>query len=134
MAMVDRTGLPIAIDIASASPHESKLLEDLLLQNFLPGTDGQPRYLIGDKAYDCDALDRRLAAQGIALIAPHRANRKIPTQDGRPLRRYKRRWRVERFFAWLFSFRRLVVRYERHAYHYLGFIHLACALILLRYL
>lgn len=133
MAMVDGSGLPIAIDIASASPHESTLLEDLLRQNFLQHDDDRPRYLIGDKAYDCDALDARLAAQGIILIAPNRSNRR-PTQDGRPLRRYKRRWKVERFFAWLFSFRRLVVRYERRAYHYLGFLHLACALILLRHL
>jgi transposase len=133
MAMVDRTGLPIAIDIASASPHESKLLEDLLLQNFLQRRGDQPRYLIGDKAYDCDALDTRLAAQGIVLIAPNRSNRSR-TQDGRHLRRYKRRWKVERFFAWLFAFRRLVVRYEHHARNFLGFLHLACALILLRHL
>lgn len=133
MAMVDRSGLPVAIDIASASPHESKLVEDLLRQNFLRDVGGQPRYLIGDKAYDCDALDCRLAEQGITLIAPNRANRR-KTQDGRPLRRYKRRWKVERFFAWLFNFKRLVVRYERHAYLFLGLLHLACAMILLRHL
>lgn len=133
MAVVDRAGLPVAVDIASASPHESKLVEDLLLQSFLRDTGEQPRYLIGDKAYDCDALDSRLAEQRITLIAPNRANRK-QTQDGRPLRRYKRRWKVERFFAWLFNFKRLVVRYEHHAYLFLGLLHLACALILLRHL
>ncbi|MGZ3716209.1 MAG: transposase, partial [Ktedonobacterales bacterium] len=69
----------------------------------------------------------------IELIAPHRRNRKRPkTQDGRPLRRYKRRWKFERLFAWLGNFRRLVVRYERHALNYLGFVHLGCILILLR--
>lgn len=56
------------------------------------------------------------------------------TQDGRHLRRYKRRWKVERFFAWLFNFRRLVVRYERHPWNFFGFLHLACAIILLRHL
>lgn len=30
--------------------------------------------------------------------------------DGRKLRRYKRRWTVERTFAWLQDFRRLVIR------------------------
>jgi transposase len=31
------------------------------------------------------------------------------------MRRYKRRWLVERFFAWLNGFRRLIVRHERHS-------------------
>jgi hypothetical protein len=47
-------------------------------------------------------MDAELAQLGIELIAPHRRNRKKPkTQDGRPLRRYKRRWKIERLFAWL---------------------------------
>lgn len=92
-----------------------------------------PARLIGDRAYDADPLDEALLELGIEMIAPHRRNRKRPkTQDGRPLRRYKRRWKVERLFAWLGTFRRLVVRYERHALNYLGFVHLGCILILLR--
>src|SRR5262245_2068684 len=68
-----------------------------------------------------------------SIIGPHRRGRKRPkTQDGRPLRRYKRRRKVERLFAWLGNFWRLVVRYERHALNYLGFVHLGCLLILLR--
>lgn len=73
--------------------------------------------------------------EGIEMIAPHRHNRKkAKTQEGRKLRRYKRRWKVERLFAWLGNFRRLVVRYERRAENYLGFVHLGCVVILLRYL
>ena len=94
----------------------------------------RPEHLIGDKAYDSDPLDARLAEQGIELIAPHRANRtRLKTQDGRPLRRYKRRWKVERLFAWLQNFRRVLVRHEYHAENYLGFVHLGCILILLRW-
>jgi len=52
--------------------------------------------LIGDKAYDSDPLDERLRAEGIELIAPHKTNRVKPaTQDGRKLRRYQRRWKIE---------------------------------------
>lgn len=92
-----------------------------------------PARLIGDKAYDSDRLDERLAKQGIAMIAPHRKNRVKPkTQDGRVLRRYTRRWKIERLFAWLGNFRRLVVRYERYVANYTGFVHLGCILILLR--
>jgi transposase len=91
--------------------------------------------MIGDKAYDSDPLDAKLwKEQRLELIAPHRSNRLVPTQDGRPLRRYKRRWKIERFFAWLYNYRRLVTRYERHAVNFLGMVQLGCILILMRHL
>jgi len=94
-----------------------------------------PVRLIGDKAYDSDRLDETLATcYGIEMICPHKSNKKVPTQDGRPLRRYRKRWKVERFFAWLQNFRRTVVRYEYYAENFLGMIQLACIKILLRYL
>jgi transposase len=129
MAIADRAGLPVAITIASASPHETQLVAQTLNASFLPDN---PVRLIGDAAYDSDGLDRMLADCGIELIAPHRTNRINLTQDGRPLRRYKRRWRVERLFAWLQNSRRLVTRYERRAANFSGFLHLACTMILLR--
>lgn len=77
-------------------------------------------------------MDYRLARRDIELIAPNRANRRIPTQDGRQLRRYCRRWKIERLFAWLQNFRRLVTRYERHAANFLAFVQLDCIIILSR--
>jgi transposase len=65
---------------------------------------------------------------------PHRSNRKNHTQDGRSLRRYRRRWKMERFFAWLQHFRRIQTRWEYHLQNFLGMVHLACAIILLRHL
>jgi transposase len=89
--------------------------------------------LIGDKAYDSDPLDNELKEQGIEMIAPHKANRKkAKTQDGRCLRRYKRGWKVERFFAWLQNFRRVATRFDYKAENYLGFVHLGCIVIFLR--
>ena len=71
--------------------------------------------LIGDKAYDCDGLDRQMQEQyGIEVIAPHRGDRKEPTQDGRLLRRCRRRRTIERLFAWLQIYRRLATRWEYH--------------------
>ena len=70
------------------------------------------------------------------MIAPHRLvrNRKFaPTQDGRPLRRYKRRWKVERLFAWLHNYRRIVTRWDNRPEIYLGFVQLACLMILGRH-
>jgi len=70
----------------------------------------------------------------IELIAPHKCNRKRFTQDGRPFRRYRRRWCVERLFAWLHWFRRLVIRWEYHAENFLGMVQLGCIMILLRHI
>jgi transposase len=131
MAIADRAGLPLAVHVEAASPHEVTLVEPTLAACVVAA---RPEHLIGDKAYDSDPLDARLAEQGIELIAPHRANRKKPkTQDGRPLRRYKRRWKVERLFAWLQNFRRILVRHQYHAENSLGFVQLGCTIILLRW-
>ena len=129
MAVGEAAGWPVAVAIDSATPHEVKLVEQTLEARFV---DDLPERLIGDNAYDSDALDLSLASQGIVVIAPHRRNRKHKTQDGRPLRRSKRRWKVERFFGWLQAFRRVLTRWEIKAENYLAFVQLACVLILLR--
>lgn len=130
MAVADRSGFPLAVHIDSASPHEIKLVGETLAEVF---TNELPARLIGDKAYDSDLLDAELAEQQVEMIAPHKRNRnRATTQDGRKLRRYKRRWKAERLFAWLHKFRRVVVRYDYHAENFLGFVHLACIKILLR--
>ena len=130
MVVADNASLPLAIHAASAAPHEVSLVGETLLQGF---TSGQPERLIGDKAYDSDPLDAELAERGIELIAPHRSNRKkLATQDGRKLRRYKRRWKVERLWAWLQNFRRVATRFDYHVENFLGFVHLGCIKILLR--
>lgn len=130
MAVANRAGAPIAVYLDSASPAEVTLVEKTLAARF---TDKRPKRLIGDKAYDSDPLDERLARQGVAMIAPHRVNRVRPaTQDGRELRRYRRRWKVERLFAWLHNFRRLVTRYEYKLENFKGFVQLACIVIVMR--
>ncbi len=132
MAIADAAGLPVAFDIHSASPHEVKLVETTIKRR---SVEKPSERKIGDKAYDSDPLDDRLEQQyGSALIAPHRTNRKKPKiQDGRVLRRYRRRCKVERLFAWLHNFRRIVTRWEYHAENLLGMVQLGCIVILLRF-
>ena len=130
MVLTDGHGLPLTALTASASPHEVTLIEPLLEARLLRR---RVRRLIYDQAADSDPLRSRLAKRGIELICPHRRNRiKPPTQDGRPLRRYRRRYKVERSISWLQNFRRLVTRYEHQAYRFLGFVQLACVVITLR--
>ena len=133
MAISDGHGFPLAVHVASASPHETKLVEATLEERFFADL---PERLIGDRAYDSDRLDERLMNRyGIEMIAPHRSMRtRALTQDGRALRRYRRRWKVERLFAWLHNYRRIVLRWERYPENFLAMVHLACAIILLRHL
>jgi transposase len=131
MALSDGSSSPLAVHAQSASPHEVTLVGATLERGFLK--EEKPERLVGDRAYDSDPLDEALKEQGIEMIVPHRKNRKKrSTQDGRKLRRYKRRWKIERLFAWLHNFRRLVVRYEYKAENFLGMVQLACIVILLR--
>jgi transposase len=138
MVVVDGKGIPIGGTLASASPAEVKLAEETLETVRVPRNGRgrpkkRPRRLIADKGYDSDPLRKRLKILKIDLIAPHRKNRKkSKKQDGRKLRRYKKRWKVERTFAWLSNFRRLVVRYERLLTVYRAFFHLACLMIVLK--
>jgi transposase len=139
MVAVDGRGVPLGNYLHSASPAEVKLAETTLATIRVARSHhaGRPRQkpprVIADKAYDSDPLRKRLQKRGIELICPHKRNRVRPaTQDGRALRRYRRRWIVERTNAWLGNFRRLVVRYDRSLTIYGAFFHIACFMIVLR--
>ncbi len=140
MVVVDGQGVPVGGTLASASPAQVKLIEGTLEQIKVPRKGrGRPKkrmkHLIADNAYDSDPLREGLKAKKIDLICPHRRNRTKPkSQDGRKLRRYRKRWKIEGTFAWLGNFRRLVVRYDRRIEIYRGFFHLACIIITLRQL
>jgi transposase len=131
MVLVDARGLPVAVDTAPANRAENRLVQQLF--NFMLSSD-LPLKVIGDKAYDSDALDAQLAKKSVEMISPHRKNRRPEnkTQDGRPLRRYKRRWTVERTIAWLQHYRRLCIRWERTAMLFQAFLHFTCALMLVK--
>ena len=101
------TDCQFSVYVESATPHEVTLAMSTLLRVVVPDA---PQNLVADNAYDSDRLDAELRFYGIELIAPHRRNRKNPTQDKCRLKRYQRRWKIERLFAWLQNFRRLVVR------------------------
>ena len=130
MLLVDGAGTPLGASIANARRNEVLLIEELLDRQLLAP---RPQRLIYDRAADSDGLRNRLAVRGIELICPHRRGRKRPkTQDGRKLRRYRRRWKIERSISWLGAFRRLLVRHEYYAHLFFGFLQLACLYTVLR--
>jgi Transposase DDE domain len=73
MAISDGHGLPLAVHVASASPHETKLVGPTMERCFLAET---PEWLIGDRAYDSDPLDVQIRERfGVQLVAPHNPTR-----------------------------------------------------------
>ena len=128
MVVVDGEGVPLALTVHSASPSETRMIEPTL--DRLPR---QPERLVLDRAFDSDKFRDRIAARGTYPIVPYRTRAvSMKYGDGRKMRRYRRRWKVERTFAWLGNFRRLVVRYEHKHWIFRAFIHVACLLITLR--
>jgi len=86
--------------------------------------------VVGDKAFDGDALRAGCRDRGIHTVIPNRKNR----VDPEPLdtAAYRERNRVERLFAKVKQFRRVATRYEKLKVTYLGFLHLTLGFIRLR--
>jgi transposase len=132
--LVDRQGVPLAIQLTAANVHDSKLLEPLL-DAVRPirrpiGEPGRPRQrpakLHADKGYDFPEKRRALRKRG---ITPRIARRGVESSE----RLGRVRWVVERTQGWIVAFRKLAIRFDRKAASVLAFPHLTCALICLRY-
>ena len=131
--------MPIAVVNAPASVGETKLVEPVLeqvVETSRACPDFWPERVIADKAYDSDDLREKLAAVGIELLAPHRRNRTANTRtnDGRKMRRYRHRWKVERFFAHAGNYRRFATRYERLAITISAVVNVVCMMLTLGHL
>ena len=132
MAIADRHGLPLALYLASGNRYDSVLTERTLDAAFVAKL---PPRLIGDRAWDAGVLQQRLwHEREIDLIAPKRGGQRPSRrkQDGRKLRRYKRRWRVEWLFSQLKRFRRITTRWDSKAANFFGFVQLASCVLFLR--
>lgn len=134
---MDAHGIPLAYAVDAANVSETALGPAALamlavMVPFLDFSPDAPTPVLADKASDSDWLREHLASQGFILITPHKSNRVSPSLiDGRRLRRYWRRYKIERTFAWLHAFRRVVTRYEKQCRNFEGFVQLACAFIAL---
>ncbi len=136
MLVADGGGIPLGILVESAQKAEVKLADSTLATVKVRRARGRPRSrpkeVVADKGYDSDPLRRGWRGRGIRPCIPRRRSKK-PRRGRKPdLEGYRHRWIVERTFAWLGNFRRLVVRWERHARNYLAFLLIACAIICLR--
>lgn len=131
MILGENHGIPISAFTTTAQVSEVHTIETLVEIRTI---DNCPERLLYDKAADADWLRDALARRGIDQITPHRKNRKKPSkQDGRKLRRYKNRWKIERTISWLGNYARLLVRKEYHAHLFEGFLHWACMILCLKW-
>jgi transposase len=122
--VVDASGLPLGAIAAGANLSESDLLPLALDDVPVPVPQGTP--VIADKGHDSDQLRDELEQAGFRPIIPHRRHRVRPSRnDGRRLRRYRRRWLVERTNAWLHCYRSVAVRWARQTFMYVGLVYLS---------
>ena len=127
--ITDASGLPLGLEVAAADISEQKLLIPALDDVPVEVPPGTP--VIADKGHDSDALRDEIEQAGCTPVIPHRKNRVKPSRnDGRRLRRYRHRWRIERTNAWLHCYRALAMRWSHYAFMYVGlaylsFIHMA---------
>jgi transposase len=124
-ALVDACGLPIALRLTEGQAHDGRAAVDML------ASLGQGDILLGDAAYDSDALRQDLAARGVwACVKPMPHRRSVPAFSSFL---YRYRNLVERFFNKLKHFRAIATRYDKTPENFLAAIQLASARIWMRY-
>lgn len=136
MLVTDGTGLPLGLIIASANEAEISLAEETLGDVRVPQGRGRPktrpREVVADKAYDKWIFREKLRWRGIHPCIPERKGKKPRPGPRIKTDNYRLRWHIERTFAWLQNFRRLVTRWERKACNFEAFVMIACILLSLR--
>jgi transposase len=122
--VTDASGLPLGMATDAANVSETELLKPALDDVPVKVPPGTP--VIADKGHDSDPLRDEVENDGYRTIIPHRKNRVKPSRnDGRRLRRYRRRWRVERTNAWLHCYRAVAVRWSYYSFMYVGAVYIA---------
>jgi len=124
-ALVDAMGLPIKLKLSEGQAHDGRSAEDMF-DTVRAGT-----VLLADRAYDSDALRRRLVERGACgniRAMPHRLD---PPAFSHLL--YRKRNAVERFFNKLKHFRAVATRYDKRDDNYLASVKLASLRIWLRF-
>lgn len=137
MLVTDGGGIPLGLLVEAANKAEITLAEDALATIQVPQQRGRPKTrpkeVVADKAYDKRLFREQLRWRGIHPCVPERKNRKPRPGPKLKLESYGLRWHVERSFAWLQNFRRLVVRYERKGRLFEAFVLVAFIVICLRH-
>jgi putative transposase len=130
--LIDGRGVPLAVAVDGANVPDQKLVAQTLDAIPIPRPEAAPRkpqHLCLDKGYAGEPVDREVRRRGYTPHVPRKAN-----EPSKPKHRTgkARRWKVERTHSWLNRARRLLIRWEKKAANYIGFLHLQFAIIALR--
>jgi transposase len=138
--LTEGKGVPVAVLISAANRTDMKKLADLLDAVVIARptqqahrVDQGAEHLCLDRGYDYDVCRAEAAARGYIVHIPPKASAAQPLPaPGDPDRHPPRRWVVEVSHAWLNRFRRLLIRWDKQAANYLGFVQLAICLVIYR--
>ena len=138
-------GIPLAVVLSGANRTDMKKLDDLLDAQMIAEaaatvpevsgeeTEEEERHLCLDRGYATVACRETAEAHGyVPHIPPKRSVAHPLPPPGDPARHPPRRWVVEVSHSWFNRFRRLLIRWEKKAANYLGFVQLAACLIIYR--
>src|SRR5262249_49214639 len=137
MLVIDGNGLPLGFHLDIATTAEVKLAEQTLDVICVPRSRGRPKKLVADRGYDSSEFRRALRRRAIQMCIPARHRpAKWRAKQGRPVvarkEEYRLRYKVERSFAWLGSYRRLLIRCEHLLEVYRSFFAFAIMLLSVR--
>jgi putative transposase len=127
--LTDGQGGPLAVVVAGANVHDTKLLaqtlEAIVVERPKP-TRRRRQHLCLDKGYDHPTGKAAVAKHQYVPHLRHIGEERSKKRN----RKYRpRRWVVERTLAWLAKCRAILVRYDKKPKNYLGLVQFACALI-----
>lgn len=122
----DAAGLPLVVGVSAANTNDIEALKPLFMA--IPAIRSRrgprrrrPDKARADKAYESAGLRTWLRTRG---VIPRIARKGIDSSE----RLGRHRWKIERTLAWIFGYRRLTVRYERHSHLFTAFLTLAAAI------
>jgi putative transposase len=130
--VIDGRGVPLGVAVDGANVHDQKLvaatLDNIPVERPTP-TPSEPQHLCLDKGYTGEPVEAEVRRRGYQAHIPKKGHTKT-----KPKRRRgkARRWKVERTHSWLNRARRLLIRWEKKAANFLGFLHLQFAIVALR--
>ena len=125
--------MPLAVVLSGANRTDMKKLEALLEARLLEAPEAVEEHLCLDRGYDYPACRETAEDHGYTVHIPPKSSQAQPLPPpGHPDRHPPRRWVVEVSHSWFNRFRRLLIRWDKQASSYLGFVHLAACLIVYR--
>jgi len=124
-AVVDGLGNPVEFFLSLGNDHDATHAIEVLDRVELEGSN-----VLGDRAYDTDAILKYLEERGAIAVIPSKANRLVQRDCDWWL--YKERHLVECFFQKIKWFRRVATRYDKSDVSFLGFVYLAAICILVK--